>query len=414
VTALARSRRRLARGLLLSIQLLAAHRLRTAVSVSGLLVGVAALMVMVAAGRAAERRVLDRVRAMGTNVLVVAAAPAPRVAGRQRQVATLTQLRPGDADAIMETSRLAAAAAPMVNRSVVAHWEGRNTTVTVTGTTADGLRVRAIQAVSGRLFDASEDVERRRVALVGRTVARNLFGHADAVGREVRLGTVPFDVIGVMRPRGTDVGGTDLDNVIVIPLETALRRVLNIPYVHTVFVQARSTADLAALDAEVRDILLRRHPVRSGMPEPFVIQNQAVLLRTERGAARAMQRLTAGVGVLVLTVGGLGVLAVMLIAVRERTLEIGLRRAVGARRRDIREQFVFESAMLAAAGGTAGVVLGIVGAALAAVLGPWDLMVSWRAAALGVACSTVLGLAVGVIPAARAARLEPIEALHGE
>ncbi len=410
---LARGCRRLARGLPLSIQLLAAHRLRTAVSVSGLSVGVAALMVMVAAGQAAERRVLDRVRAMGTNVLVVAAAPAPRVAGRSRQVATLTQLRPADADAVAQATRLAAAAAPMVNRVLAAHWEGRNTTVTVTGTTVDGLRIRAIQAAAGQLFDESDDVERRRVALVGRTVARNLFGDAHPVGLQVRLGNVPFDVIGVMRPRGTDVGGTDLDNVIVVPLGTALRRVLNIPYVHALFVQARRTADLAALEAEVREILLRRHRVRSGMPEPFVIQNQAVLLRTERGAARAMQRLTAGVGMLVLAVGALGILAVMSMAVRERTSEIGARRTVGARRRDIRLQFLVESAILAGAGGTAGVALGIIGAALAAFLGPWDLMVSWRAAALGVVCSTVLGLAVGVIPAARAARLDPIQALRG-
>ena len=414
MSGLAARRHRLMRSLALSARLLAAHRLRTALSVSGLLVGVAALMVMVAVGAGAERRVLDRVWALGTNVLVVSAAPAPRVAGRPRQVSTLTMLRPADAEAIVEGAALASAAAPMVNQSVVAHAEGRNTTVTLTGTTVAGLEIRAIGPEAGRLFDQFEDDERRRVAVLGRTVARNLFGQADPVGQEIRIGRVPFEVIGVMRPRGTDVGGTDLDNVILIPLETAMRRVLNIPYVHALLVQARSTADLEALEAEVREILLRRHSVRSGLPEPFVVQNQAVLLRTERGTARAMSRLTAGIAVLALVVGGLGIVALMLMSVRERVREIGVRRAVGAKRRDIQAQFLLEAALLATAGGTAGVVVGVLAAGVAALLGPWDLVISWRAAGLGIACSGVLGLIVGVVPAARAARLEPIEALRAE
>ncbi|MDQ3697863.1 MAG: ABC transporter permease [Gemmatimonadota bacterium] len=407
-------RGKLARGLLLSLQLLAAHRLRTALSVSGLLVGVAAVIVMVAVGAGAERRVLERVRAMGTDLLVVSAAPAPRIAGRKRQVATLTTLRIADADAIAAESFIALAAAPDVSRSLVARWEGRNTTATVTGTTPEGLRMRNIRAQTGRLFDEGEDRERRRVAVVGGTVARNLFGDDDPVGREIRIGSVPFDVIGVMRRRGTDAAGTDLDNVIVVPLETAMRRVLSIPYVHALFIQAPSSARLDALEVEVREILGRRHRVRSGATEPFVILNQAVLLRTERGAARAMNQLIVSVAVLALLVGGIGILAVMLISVRERGREIGLRRAVGARRKDIQLQFLLESAMLAAAGGTGGVIAGLAVVGAAALLGLWELAVSWLAAALGVACSALLGVAAGVIPAARAARLQPIEALHAE
>lgn len=414
MSAPAARRRRLARGLWLSVHLLAAHRLRTLLSVSGLLVGVAALMVMVAVGQGAERRVLERVRALGTNVLVVSAAPAPRVAGRARQVGTLTSLRPADAHAIQEASALAAAAAPMVTQSLVAHWEGRNTTIAVTGTSEAGLGIRAIRPASGRLFDEAEDRERRRVAVLGRTVARNLFGEVDPVGHEIRIERVPFQVIGVMRPRGTDVGGTDLDNMALIPLGTAMRRLLNIPYVHALFVQARSTADLEALEAEVREILLRRHGVRSGLPKPFVIQNQAVLLRTERGAAQAMKRLTIGIAALALVVGGIGIVALLLISINERVREIGLRRAVGARRRDIQLQFVLEAALLSAAGGTAGVVAGVAAAGLAALLGPWDLVISWPAAGLGVACSALLGLGVGMVPATRAASLEPIQALRAE
>lgn len=250
------------RGLLLSLQLLAAHRLRTALSVSGLIVGVAAVMVMVAVGEGAERRVLDRMRAMGTNLLVVSAAPAPRVAGRPRQVDVDTTLRAGDASAIARESVLALAAAPAVNQSVVVRWEGLNNKTTLTGTTADGLRIRNIRAESGRLFDDQADRGRRRVALLGPTVVQNLFAGVDPVGRVVRVGSVPFEVIGVTRLRGVDPAGADLDDLVVIPLETAIRRVLNIPYVHTLFVQARSSADLERLESEVRDILGRRRAVR--------------------------------------------------------------------------------------------------------------------------------------------------------
>ena len=402
------------RGLLLSLQLLAAHRLRTALSVSGLIVGVAAVMVMVAVGEGAERRVLDRMRAMGTNLLVVSAAPAPRVAGRPRQVDVDTTLRAGDASAIARESVLALAAAPAVNQSVVVRWEGLNNKTTLTGTTADGLRIRNIRVESGRLFDDQADRGRRRVALLGPTVVQNLFAGVDPVGRVVRVGSVPFEVIGVTRLRGVDPAGADLDDLVVIPLETAMRRVLNIPYVHTLFVQARSSADLERLESEVRDILGRRRAVRSGIPEPFIIQNQAVLLRTERGAALAMNRLIVGVAALALLVGGVGILAVMLISVRERTREIGLRRAVGAKRTDIQAQFVLEAAMLGAAGGAAGVIVGLVVAGGVAIFGPWELVVSWRVALLGLGCSTLLALAVGAIPAMRAARLEPIMALRAE
>ena len=405
---------RLTRGLFLSLQLLAAHPLRTALSVSGLLAGVAAVIVMVAVGQGAERRVLDRVHAMGTNLLVVSAAPAQRVADRPRQVAVHTMLRPADAAAILQESAFAVAAAPVVNRTMVVRRDGVNMTTTVTGTTVDGLRIRNISAALGRVFADDDDRARQRVALVGPTVVRSLFRGVDPVGRVVRIGNVPFEVIGMTRARGIDSNGADLDDVVVVPLETAMRRVLNIPYVHAVFVQARSSADLGGLEREVREILHGRYPGRSGMLDAFVVQSQSTLLRTERGAARALNQLIVGVSLLALVAGGIGIVAVMLIAVRERTREIGLRRALGAKRRDIRLQFTLESTMLAAGGGLAGVAVGLGVAAGAALLGPWDLVVSWRAAALGVACSTILGFAVGVIPAARAARLEPIAALRAE
>jgi putative ABC transport system permease protein len=404
----------IARTLVLSLQLLAAHPRRTALSLSGLLVCVSTLIVMSAVGKGAERRVLEQLRSMGTNLLIVIAAPAPRVLGRPRQVPVYTALAAAEADAIMRESALAVAAAPAVSRPQVVRSEGLNTLTVLTGTTPDGLRIRHMRAGSGRLFDEDDEREHRRVALLGRTVAKNLFGAGDPIGRAIRIGRIPFDVIGVTEPLGTDPGGVDHDDQVVIPLATALRRVLNIPYVHHILVQAPGSNDLERLEQEVRNILHGRLAVRSGTTVPFIIQNQAVLLRTERGAARALNQLTTGVAVLAAVLGGIGIVGVMLMSVRERTREIGLRRALGARRRDIGRQFVLESAILATLGGFAGVATGLAASVIAMMFGSWDLVVTWPPATLALFGSAVLGLVVGTIPAARAARLEPVDALRAD
>ena len=367
---------------------------------------------MVALGRGAERLVVERVRALGTDLLIVAAAPSPRVAGRLRQVATSTLLRPADAEAIMDEVPRALAVAPAVHRTLVVRADGRNTSVLVTGTTPDGLRIRRIVPARGRVHDELEEIERRRVAVLGPVLAATLFGADDPIGRAMRIGNVPFEIIGVARPRGVDPGGADLDNAIAIPLETALRRVLNVPYVDALYVQARATSELDALEREVRAMLRERHRVREGAPDPFIVRNQAVILRTERAAARALDRLTVGVAALGVVVGGIGILAVMLISVRERTREIGLRRALGARRGDIRAQFVAEAALLAMAGGAGGVAAGVLATLLGAAVSSWTPLIPWTTAAVSVIASALLGIAAGAIPAARAARLEPVTALR--
>ncbi len=405
---------RIARTLRLSLELMAAHRTRTALSLSGLSVGVAIVIVMAAVGEGAERRIVERVRAMGTNLLIVTASPAPRVAGRVRQTSMLTALRIGDAQAVVEETPLALGAAPLVSRTLVAKFEDRNSTVVTTGTTPDGLRLRGVRALAGRVFDETEERERRRVALLGPTVSNALFQGADPVGREVRIHAVPFEVIGVLAARGTDLAGTDLDNEIVIPLETAMRRLFNVPYVHAILVQGAASDQLPALESDVRAILLRRHPVRSGEGsiESFIVQNQAVLLRTERAAARTFNRMIVAVASLALVVGGVGIAAVMLLAVRDRRREIGLRRALGARRDDIALQFLLESAVLALGGATAGVVAGLLGAMLASSIGGWAFALPSWALFAGLCSSLILGMFAGVVPARLAARLEPSVALR--
>jgi putative ABC transport system permease protein len=383
------------------------HTRRTAFGAATLILGVAAFVVMAAVNAGAERQVLERVRAMGSNLLVIQPAVAPVVAGRMRQRTAVTTLRPADADLIADGSALATSAAAGVVRSVVARFEGKNAPTALLGTTTTGLRIQGIAAGQGRVFDDHEEREQRRVAVVGATMARNLFGSASPVGSTVLVGRIPFEIIGVIRRRGTDVGGTDLDNVIVVPLATAMRRVLNVPFVDALFIQARHTSDLDALEREAVAILQARQDARSGIRSEFVVRNQAVLLRTERGARQAFRTLMGATAAVTLIAGALTILATMLLSVRERVPEIAVRRAVGARVQDIQWQFLVESAALALLGGAIGVILGLLAALVGAAAGGWPVAVPWGVLFAGLVVPAITGLTVGALPAVRAAKLDP-------
>jgi putative ABC transport system permease protein len=400
------------RNAILSCQILAAHKLRTLLSMTGVVVGVGAVILMVSVGRGAEKRILDRIRGLGTDLVVVNAAPARLMIGRQRTVATVTSLRPEDARAIGLECPHVVAVAPAVNKSLVVRWEGNNRSTTVTGMAAEGFRLRNIPLGSGRAFDEEDDRVRRRVAVLGPTVASSIFGAADPVGQQIRLGPVAFEVIGVTRPRGIDANGADQDDMVLVPLETAMRRLLNIPYLHTIFVQGRHSQSLDRVEQEVRTLLRQRQRLPEGRPDPFTIQNQTSLLETQRETAHAMTLLIGSVAGIALLVGGVGILAVMLISVRERTREIGLRRALGARRQDIRLQFLTEAALLAGTGGLTGVLAGSAATRIAPLFGAWETVFSWPAAAVAFGFSLTVGLVFGLYPALRASRLEPIQALR--
>jgi putative ABC transport system permease protein len=383
------------------------HKRRTASGAAALILGVAAFVVMAAVNAGAEHQVLERVRAMGSDLLVIQPAVAPAVAGRVRQSTAVTTLRPADADLVVEESKLARSAAAGVVRSVVARFEGKNAPTVLLGTTTTGLRIQGIAASQGRVFDDGEEREQRRVAVIGATVARNLFGNTSPVGSTVLVGRIPFEIIGVFRRRGTDVGGTDLDNVIAVPLATAMRRVFNVPFVDALFIQARRTFDLDALEEEAVAILQARQGARSGIRSEFVVRNQAVLLRTERGARQAFRTLMVATAGMTLAGGALTILATMLLSVRERVREIAVRRAVGARVRDIQWQFLIESALLASLGGMLGVITGVLASLVGATLGGWDVAVPWSVLLAGVLAPMLTGVLVGVVPAVRAARLDP-------
>jgi len=404
---------KLSKNIVLSLEILAAHKVRTLLSVIGIVVGVGAVVLMVSAGRGAEKQILDRIQGMGTNLLIVNAGRTMIIAGRQRQMDTVRTLLASDALAIAKECPSVALAAPGVSKKLPVRWEDQDALTTVVGMSAEGFAVRNITVASGRLFDAGESRAAKRLAVLGPTAAANLFGSADPVGQQVRIGKVPFEVIGLAAPKGMDVNGADQDDMILVPLETAMRRILNVTYVQTLYVKARDSRALANAEKEIASLLRQRHRLE-GKPDDFTIQNQATVLETERETTGSMTLLIGSVAGISLVVGGVGILAVMLMSVRERTKEIGLRRAVGALRRDIRNQFLFESAMLAGAGGVAGVVVGVGLSWAVSWLGYWPAMISWPAATVAFAFSVAVGVFFGLYPAIRAAELEPIEALRPE
>jgi putative ABC transport system permease protein len=404
---------KLSRNIVLSLEILAAHKLRTLLSVTGIIVGVGAVVLMVSAGRGAEKQIVDRIQGMGTNLLIVNAGRTMIIAGRQRQMETVRTLLVSDAQAIAKDCPSVALAAPGVGKKLAVRWEDQDALTNVVGMSTEGFAVRNITVASGRLFDADESRAAKRLAILGPTASANLFGNTDPVEQQIRIGKVLFEVVGLAAPRGMDVNGADQDDVILVPLETAMRRILNVTYVQTLYVEARDSRALESAEKEIASLLRQRHRLQ-GKADDFTIQNQATVLEAERETTGSMTLLISSVAGISLIVGGVGILAVMLMSVRERTPEIGLRRAVGALRRDIRTQFVLESAMLAGAGGVAGVVGGVGLSWVVSSLGYWPAMISWPAAAIAFAFSVAVGVFFGLYPAMRAARLEPIEALRSE
>lgn len=401
------------KNLALSIEILAAHKLRTFLSVIGVVVGVAAVVLMVAAGRGAEQNILNRIRSMGTDLIVVSAGQTRIIAGRQRQLSTVKTLVPADAAAIQAECPAVGLATPVQSKKTAIRWEDQTASTTVLGIAPAGFRIRNITVEQGRTFSEEEERALLRVAVVGATVATNLFGGGDALGQQIRVGRVPFEVIGLMARKGLDAEGVDQDDVLVIPLRTAMRRVLNVTHLQSIYAQAKNSGDLDRAEQEIRAVLRERHRL-GAKPDDFTIQNQATLLATERGTSRSLTALIGGVAGISLFVGGVGILAVMLISVRERTTEIGLRRALGATRQGIRVQFLLEAVLLAGTGGGLGVLLGVGSAWALSAFTAWPALVSWPSALIALVFSGVLGVFFGIYPASRAASLEPIQALRAE
>jgi len=394
------------------------HKLRTALAMSGLVIGVAVVLVMVAVGEGAKREVLLQIERFGTNMLVVTPAPAVPVPGRDLQVANATTLRLDDTEAILSGCASVVQAVPVRSGTKRLKFGPNVAMATVMGTTADYLEIRSAAVTHGRCFTLAEAASANRVAILGTTVVKNLFADTDAspVGSRIRVGHVPFEVIGVLASKGTSLDGSgDEDNQILVPVKTALRRVFNLDYLDQIFVQAGSRELLSRAETEIAAVLRTRHDLdRLRRPDDFGVEDQARALRAQMDAADSFTAMIAGLAGVSFFVGGVGILSIMLITVRERIGEIGLRMAIGARPRDILVQFLSEAMMLGVCGGVFGLALGLTVALGLGEFTEWVTHVSpeWNIAAVG--ASLVLGVLAGVYPAMRAAHLNPIVALRAD
>ena len=394
---------------------LLAHKLRTALALLGIIIGVGAVIIMVAIGNGAQKEVLSLIGSMGTDLIIVNAGQVQRTTGRQQISGTVTTLTLQDANLIAAECPDVKYAVPVQSRMMQVKWGNLSTNTTITGTTPDYQHVRNFHTEEGYFFSEEDNKASIRNAVLGRTVVKNLFGSSDPEGETIRIGKVTFNVIGVMEPKGVDMNGVDQDDQIFIPLQTALRRVFNLTYINTINIQPASSERMQAAVEQVSDLLRERHRLdRLKKPDDFTIQTQVELLEAQKETTDTFTSLIVGIASISLLVGGIGILAIMLIAIRERINEIGLRMAVGASRRDILAQFVIEASILSISGGMIGILIGVVVALVMSMATSWTLSVSIPSIIYSFMFSLMVGMFFGVYPARKASLLDPIEALKNE
>ena len=402
----------------IALRALAVNKLRSALTMLGIVIGVGAVIVMIAVGAGAQSRVEEQIRALGSNLLLVM--PGSTTAGGVRMGfgsgSTLTE------DDVVAINREIpeALAAPALRGSAQVIWGNMNWSTQVFGVTPEYLDVRQWPLASGRVFEPAEMAAAAKVCLIGATVAKQLFGDGDPLDQSIRIKRVPFTVIGVLDVKGQSLMGTDQDDLVLVPIRTARSRVLGTASaarnrtVGTIWVKVADGIDTKIVEEEVRSLLRQRHRIQPGADDDFSLRNLAEVMAAQEASSRVLALLLAAVASVSLLVGGIGIMNIMLVSVTERTREIGLRMAVGARTRDILGQFLVEAVTLSLIGGLAGVGLGIGASMLIAQLAGWRILLSAEAIALAVAFAFVIGVFFGFYPARKAARLNPVEALRFE
>jgi putative ABC transport system permease protein len=394
------------------------NKLRTALTMLGIIIGVAAVIAMVSVGAGAQERIADQIRSMGANLIVVF--PGAQTSGGIRWgLGSQQTLTEEDARAIGLEVPAVEVAAPMVRGSAQTIFGNLNWSTVIQGVTPDYLEAREWPVTSGRMF-GSQDVDgATKVAVLGETVWHSLFGDSDPVGETIRIKKVPFTVIGVLEAKGQSAFGQDQDDLILIPLSTAKKKVLgtnksNPRAVGSISVRVRDAGLMAEAEEQMRAILRQRHRLQPGQDDDFQVRILAEMFAAQEESARIMTMLLAAIASVSLLVGGIGIMNIMLVSVTERTREIGLRMAVGARGRDILTQFLVEAVTLSAVGGVMGVGVGVLAAVIIANLAEWSTDVSVQAVGLAFVFAGVVGVFFGFYPAQKASRLDPIEALRYE
>jgi putative ABC transport system permease protein len=403
-------------GEILSVALgaLRANKLRSLLTMLGIVIGVAAVIAMIALGTGAQAAVKDRIAALGTTLLTVNP-------GQQRGMGVAindaqAKLTMDDAKALEERATSLTAVQPEMNRNLQITWLNKNASTSIVGTSANYLEVRKFKLQSGRMFTSAEDEAKQRVAVVGPTVATNLgLDTPDALlGENVRVRGIQFTVVGVLESKGQSSPFGNPDDQILIPINTARYRVLGSDRLRSISVLAESEDSIPVAMADIQRVLRREHRLRQGRPDDFQMRSQSDFLTTLGETTQVFTFLLSGIAAVSLVVGGIGIMNIMLVSVTERTREIGVRKALGATRRNIMLQFLIEAVVLCCMGGVVGIFLGSGGAVIMSKTAGWTTQVSLLAVLLAFAFSALVGVLFGVWPARRAAALDPIVALRYE
>ncbi|UPY36534.1 ABC transporter permease [Sediminicoccus sp. KRV36] len=408
----------MAEAFLAALAALAANKLRAALTALGIFIGVAAVIVTVAVGAGARQQVLAQIQSLGANLLVVWGANV-RLGGVSLGAGQRPNLAWDDAQEIPRQIAAVQVAAGTSRQQQQVVAGNQNWSTTVVATDPDYFVAHDWLVSEGRFFTIEEAMSGRKLVLLGATVAENLFGDEDPVGREIRIRATPFEVLGVLGRKGQNPMGQDQDDVVIMPFWTARRSVMGASRafarsVGTISVKVHEGESMSDVEEELRQFFRQRHRVAANEPDTVSIRNLSEIAATRDASARTLSLLLAAVAAVSLLVGGIGVMNIMLVSVTERTREIGLRLAVGARRRDILRQFLLEAVLLALLGGAVGVLVGIGLAHSLAGFAGWPVLIQWDAVALAVTVSALTGLFFGYYPARRAARLDPITALRHE
>ncbi|HEX8409026.1 MAG TPA: ABC transporter permease [Thermoanaerobaculia bacterium] len=392
----------------LATQSIRKNKMRAALTMLGIIIGVAAVIVMVAVGFGARQRIRAQINNLGTNMIVITPGAA-QAGGVSQGAQAFPNLSLEDVEKIRDEAQVVTAVSPVVVTRTQVIGEAGNWRTLINGVDVDYATIRDWKTVSGDWF-VEDDVQGvRKVALLGKTVADQLFPGTDPVGQEVQIRNVPFDVVGVLAPKGQTASGSDSDDVVIIPYTTARTALSGRTFIPQILASTASEGEIAAAQNEIR-VLLRE----SRDAEDFTVRNQNDLAQAAEGSTKVMTMLMAAIASISLLVGGIGIMNIMLVSVTERTREIGIRLAIGARGSDVLTQFLVESIVMGVFGGIIGLTLGVVGSKLLGHFTGWETVISPIVMLIAVAFSGAVGVFFGYYPARKAAALHPIQALRYE